>query len=90
MLYARGEGLPPEELREFEVFAQYGVMPNDGGQRDQPLGWFNRGGAMYESMQSWHVYKRGDYTAKWQRKHPGLFEWGEKMREKVEACQTNA
>jgi len=81
--YAQGDGAPPRELAEFERFVRYGLPPLGGGQRDQPAGWFERAEALWRAAEAWRQYKRADLTAAWMKEHQELWDWAQRIEEKL-------
>jgi hypothetical protein len=59
----------PYELVEFWDFQRYGLPPNAGGLRDQPLGWLDRCKALDRIWRAWAAYLGGDQGPEWYREH---------------------
>ena len=69
---------PPAELMEWYAFRRYGLPPNGGGLRDQPLGWMDRCEYLDSVYRAWASWMAGDKSPEWVNAHPreyGLARW---------------
>ena len=69
------------------MYLRYGLPPLAGGQRDQPLGWFERGERLHRIATGWRVYCDREQTARWIKENPALHEWGQEMEKLIARCR---
>ena len=82
-LTRQGEPVPavPQELREFWQFQRYGLPPNAGGLRDQPLGWLTNAETLARCYRAWGAWLSGNKGVKWRKEHADIWDTVEAMRE---------
>lgn len=56
---AEGSGTPPPELGYYFKWRSWGVLPNQGGTRDQRAGELERMLACANVYEFWHGFKKG-------------------------------
>ena len=61
----------PAMLAEWWDFRRYGLPPNAGGMRDQPLGWMHNCQQLAEAYRVWLAWMTCDKGPDWRRAHPG-------------------
>jgi len=81
----QGEPPPqlPAELREWQAFKRYGLPPNAGGQRDQPLGWMDRCERMDYCYRVWRAWMACDKGPEWVDAHPDEYKTARQLRSMV-------
>ena len=72
---------PPYELQEWWDFLRYGLPPNAGGMRDQPLGWMDRCQTLDAYYRAWAAWLSGNKGPMWRKEHPEQAELALWLRE---------
>jgi len=63
---------PSPLLSEFWLFRRYGLPPNAGGLRDQPLNWFEHAEALDRVYTAWRGWLEGDQGPEWRKTNAHL------------------
>ncbi|MCP4536265.1 MAG: hypothetical protein GY832_03890 [Chloroflexi bacterium] len=76
---------PPAILSEYWRFQRYGLPPNAGGQRDQPVRWFDNAHVLDTVYRAFALYKQRvpGKEAAWYKAHPAEARIIGKLRELV-------
>jgi len=73
----------PAGLLEWWDFRRYGLPPNAGGMRDQPLGWMDRCQQLAEAYRVWSAWTACDKGPEWREANPEMTRTALQLREMV-------